>query len=69
VYGQIDTSLIVHRRELLEVSNWEPSTGPADWALVSRWIGKGATWAYVPEITMDYYHLAEEVTGHGRTAV
>lgn len=69
VYGQIDTSLIVHRRELLDLSTWEPSTGPADWALVSRWIAKGATWAYVPEITMDYYHPAEEVTEHGRTAV
>lgn len=69
VYGQVDTSLIVHRRELLEVSDWEPSTSPADWALVSRWIAKGATWAYVPEITMDYYHRNEEVTEHGRAAV
>lgn len=60
-FGQIDTSLIVHRRELLEVGTWEPSMGPADWDLVSRWMRKGASWVYVPEVTMDYYHPAEDV--------
>lgn len=64
-FGQIDTSLIVHRRELLDVATWEPSQGPADWDLVSRWIRKGASWAYAPDVTMDYYHPAEEAEyGH-----
>jgi glycosyltransferase involved in cell wall biosynthesis len=63
--GQIDTSLIVHRRELLEVATWEPSQGPADWDLVSRWIRHGASWAYAPDVTMDYYHPAEDAEyGH-----
>lgn len=54
-YGQIDTSGIVHRRELLKRANWEPSLPSIDWDLVHRWIGAGAKWAYVPEVTVDYY--------------
>lgn len=55
-FAQIDTSLIVHRRELLDVANWRPSVGPSDWDLVRRWTEAGAKWAFVPEITLDYYH-------------
>jgi len=55
VFGQIDTSLIVHRAGLLETANWEPSGRPADWHLVDRWLEAGASWTYVPEITLDYY--------------
>lgn len=55
VFAQIDTSLIVHRRGLLGVANWQPSIGPADWDLVKRWMRAGAKWAFVPEITLDYY--------------
>jgi Glycosyl transferase family 2 len=53
--GQVDTSLIVHRRELLDVASWQPAEGPADWDLVSRWISAGVTWAHVPVITLDYF--------------
>lgn len=55
VVGQIDTSLIVHRKELLDVADWQPSNGPADWDLVNRWVNSGAQWVFVPEITVDYY--------------
>lgn len=55
VFAQIDTSLIVHRRELLETASWRPSSGPSDWDLVRRWTEAGAKWAFVPEITLDYY--------------
>lgn len=55
VFGQIDTSLIVHRAGLLDVATWRPSGRPADWDLVDRWLDAGATWAHVPEITLDYY--------------
>lgn len=55
-FGQIDTSLIMHRRELLDVATWEPSPGtPADWNLVNRWVELGATWVFVPKVTLDYY--------------
>lgn len=53
--GQIDTSLIVHRRELLQKATWNLSARPADWDLVSRWMEAGASWAFVPDITLDYY--------------
>lgn len=55
VFGQVDTSLIVHRAGLLETATWQPSGRPADWDLVDRWLAAGATWAHVPEITLDYY--------------
>jgi hypothetical protein len=55
VFAQIDTSLIVHRRGLLETATWRASGQPADWDLVERWLAAGATWAHVPEITLDYY--------------
>jgi glycosyltransferase involved in cell wall biosynthesis len=54
-YGQIDTSVIVHRRELLERGTWEPSLPTIDWDLVERWLAAGATWAFVPYVTVDYY--------------
>jgi glycosyltransferase involved in cell wall biosynthesis len=54
-YGQIDTSLIVHRRELLELGTWEQSMPTIDWDLVERWLAAGATWAFVPYVTMDYH--------------
>ena len=55
VFAQIDTSVIVHRRELLDVADWRQSPGPSDWDLVSRWLTRGAKWAFVPEVTLDYY--------------
>jgi glycosyltransferase involved in cell wall biosynthesis len=55
VFGQVDTSLIVHRAGLLAVADWQPSGRPADWDLVDRWLAAGATWAHVPQITLDYY--------------
>jgi glycosyltransferase involved in cell wall biosynthesis len=55
--GQIDTSMIVHRRELLEVATWRwhPGIPTIDWDLVSRWMAAGATWTRVPHVTADYY--------------
>lgn len=54
-FGQVDTSLIMHRRELLAVATWEPSCEPADWHLIRRWVAAGARWVFVPVVTMDYY--------------
>jgi glycosyltransferase involved in cell wall biosynthesis len=55
--GQIDTSMIIHRRELLDVATWRWYAGipTIDWDLVSRWMAAGATWAHVPAVTCDYY--------------
>ncbi len=55
--GQIDTSMIIHRRELLDVATWRwhPGIPTIDWDLVSRWMAAGATWVRVPHVTADYY--------------
>ena len=55
--GQIDTSMIVHRRELLDVATWRwyPGIPTIDWDLVSRWMAGGATWVRVNAVTCDYY--------------
>jgi glycosyltransferase involved in cell wall biosynthesis len=55
--GQIDTSMIVHRRELLDVATWRwfPGIPTIDWDLVSRWMAAGAAWVRVPSVTCDYY--------------
>jgi glycosyltransferase involved in cell wall biosynthesis len=55
--GQIDTSMIVHRRELLDLATWRwhPGIKTIDWDLVERWMAAGATWTHVPHVTADYY--------------
>lgn len=56
-YGQLDTSMIVHRRELLGVATWRwyPGIPTVDWDLAERWMAAGATWGHVPHVTADYY--------------
>jgi len=61
MYGGIDTSVIVHRRELLDLARW-PKPGQIqgdqhapDWAIVEAWLAKGAGWVHVPAITVDYH--------------
>lgn len=63
VFGQVDTSLIVHRAGLLETATWEPSGRPADWHLVDRWLTAGARWAHVPQVTLDYYASTPALDG------
>jgi GT2 family glycosyltransferase len=50
----IDTSAIMHRREILSIATWRPVPAP-DWDLVERWMQAGVTWAADPETTADYY--------------
>jgi glycosyltransferase involved in cell wall biosynthesis len=54
-YGQIDTSLLLHRPALLNRETWRNSQPTIDWDLVNRWLSAGADWAFVQRITMDYY--------------
>lgn len=54
-YGQIDTSGLVHRREILDAETWEPSLPTIDWDLVNRWMAVGIKWRYVREVTVDYF--------------
>ena len=55
-YGQIDTSAIMHRREILNLAQWRDEGQPTiDWDITERWLQAGVGWAHVPEVTADYY--------------
>lgn len=54
-FGQIDTSMIVHRRALLETATWTQSMPTIDWDLVDRWMQAGVTWVSVPAVTSAKY--------------
>lgn len=56
--GGLDTSCIVHRRELLDVATWEPAGYASDWDLVRRWLEAGARGAFLDVVTVDYYEDA-----------
>jgi hypothetical protein len=47
----------MHRRELLDVATWRCNghQQTVDWDLVCRWVDAGVTWAFVHEVTADYY--------------
>jgi glycosyltransferase involved in cell wall biosynthesis len=55
IYGQIDTSAIVHRPEILKVETWLPSLPTIDWHLVNRWMMRGMKWIFIDEVTVDYF--------------
>lgn len=61
-YGRIDTSLLIHKAGVPEKYGLWPLPGELtgdkhapDWGVVERWLGGGATWAHLPEHTVDYY--------------
>lgn len=53
-FGHIDTSTILHRRDLLEIATWQPSGYAADWDLVERWLAAGAIWSYTGKVSTIY---------------
>ena len=54
-YAQVDTSILTHRAGLQPVG-WNPGQrADPDWEAVSAWIEAGRSWAFVPEVTVDYY--------------
>jgi glycosyltransferase involved in cell wall biosynthesis len=61
--NHIDTSLLVHRRELLATSTWEHADDgrpTVDCELALRWVEQGARWVHVPEVTVDYFARPHE---------
>lgn len=61
-YGQIDTSLLIHRAGIPQKYGMWPLPGEIagdkhapDWGVVERWLQAGATWAHLPQVTVDYY--------------
>jgi glycosyltransferase involved in cell wall biosynthesis len=62
-YGNIDTSLIMHRAGVLDKYGDWPLAGQIDchdqhapdWGVVAKWLAAGAKWTFVPQVTVDYW--------------
>lgn len=61
-YGQLDTSLLMHRAGVPQRLGWWPlphelagDKHAPDWGVVERWLSAGARWVHVPEVTVDYW--------------
>jgi glycosyltransferase involved in cell wall biosynthesis len=56
-YGCIDSSIIMHRADThKKFGSWPtPSEYHIDWQIIEAWLLGGATWVFVPEVTVDYY--------------
>lgn len=69
-YGYIDTSELLHKKELIEKFGWWQNTHYTDvypwgkptgvygteWELINRWLQGGAKWAHSKEVTLIYYY-------------
>jgi O-antigen biosynthesis protein len=54
-YCSISTQMVMHRRELLEISDWGPYSPEEDWELISRWLKAGVAHVHVPMVTVDVW--------------
>lgn len=59
-HGQVDSSTLMHRANThLKFGLWPvPSIYSVDWQLIEAWLAAGATWIFLPEITVDYYYTS-----------
>jgi glycosyltransferase involved in cell wall biosynthesis len=58
-FGCVDTSILMHRATLQ--TRWpEPDSEICDWELVKGWLGMGAEYVHIPEITVDYFFRGGE---------
>ena len=55
---QIGTPMMMHRKELLELASWGPPDSMEDWRLIDRWLLRGVTAYFVPEVTVDVWPSA-----------
>lgn len=57
-HGSVDSSILMHRAGAHRRFGWWPTPSPyeVDWKFVEAWMGNGATWVHVPEVTVDYWH-------------
>lgn len=57
-HGRVDSSILMHRREGPGRFGLWPVPAPyeVDWEFVKAWVLAGATWVFVPEVTVDYYY-------------
>lgn len=57
-HGRVDSSILMHRAGgEKKFGLWPvPSPYEVDWEFVKAWVLAGATWVFVPEVTVDYYY-------------
>ena len=56
VLGQLDTSVMMSSRAAYDVATWrDDGQQTIDWDLAERWIASGLSYAFLPQITVDYY--------------
>lgn len=60
VYGCIDGNVVVHKAGLLRRAQWRRG-GDADFDLIGRWVASGASHEYVPEVTVNWHHAADDI--------
>lgn len=54
--NRTDAGSILHHRDLLRISAWQPGDGyAADGALVDRWLAAGVRWSFLDRPTMTYH--------------
>lgn len=61
-HGRVDSSTLMHRFGGQDKFGLWPVPAPyaVDWEFVKAWILAGATWVFVPEVTVDYYYVNRE---------
>jgi len=57
-HGSIDSSVLMHRADgPARFGPWPvPSPYEVDWVFVRTWLAAGATWVFVPGVSVDYYY-------------
>jgi O-antigen biosynthesis protein len=53
--GRVTTSMIVHRREILDIQTWQDVPAAPDWDLVRRWLDAGISCVSPDVVSVDYY--------------
>lgn len=55
VYGGIDTSMLLVRRQAFQIANWREAGYSNDWDIISRWKDAGLKFTFLPKVTSNYY--------------
>jgi glycosyltransferase involved in cell wall biosynthesis len=54
--GGIPTlGLACHRSTFTKFGAWHLDDGNTDWSMVMRWVNRGATWAFIPDVIAEAY--------------
>lgn len=54
-FGNVGTPMIMHRRGLLTVADWDVSAAGEDWEIVAKWLGAAVPYGRVDAETVDVW--------------